>query len=308
MEEYTQIKRVTFSGKFQLVLTDADIEFARVLVIDTQVSRFAETPYFSNRTYPENGFLAAVTLVNEQFVYRRIDIEYENQRIYLDGGNDQQDIPTQVCLAAVAAQNFVALAIALGTTLAIGESAYAQALTPTRLFPQNIQFQCYAGTALTVTVSKLEYEKCDGFTDPPPPPSKPPIPPPPPFFNPREPIPREVFSRNEAPEDTFQPFPGDEPPDELPAGEECLQVRILGQIVDINGVGTDNLPIDLIVLGVVEGISTVFTPNEFGGSVAYFVICGGLPDAEECIQGSEVELFNGASPDSFFELESALPL
>lgn len=308
MEEYTQIKRVTFSGKFQLVLTDEDVEYARVIVVDTQVSRFAESPYFSNRTYPENGFLATVTFVNENFVYERRDIEYENQRIYLDGGNDQQDIPTQVCLGTIAAQNLQILATALGTSVTIGESAYAAALTPTRLFPQNLQFQCYAGTALTVTVSKLRYEQCDGLTDPPPPPPKPRIPPPPPFFNPREPIPREIYARNEAPEDTFKPFPGDEPPDQLPTGEECMPYRVLGTLFDVNGVGTESQVVDIIVLGKVEDIFSVDNAEDPFIFRAWFIKCGGVQGETECIQGTDVEFFDRVSPESFFELDSVLPV
>ena len=95
MEEYVVLKTVTFSGKYPLSLTDAELEKARVILIDVQVSRKSKTPYFSNKTNPPNGFLGTFCTLADDFVLKRYDIDFEKQRFVFNFGTDRQDIPSR---------------------------------------------------------------------------------------------------------------------------------------------------------------------------------------------------------------------
>ena len=299
MEEYTVIKTVTFSGKFQLVLTDADLEYARVLVADVEVTRRPQSPYFSTKTFPPNGFLGAACVLSGGFVTERIDVEYEKQRFIFHGSADEQDIPTQVCLAAIAASNLQALAIALGTVLSVGSSPYAEALTPSRLFPQILQFKCYADTALTVSVQVLKYENCTGTSQPPPPPPKPPAPPPAPQIPPGTPIPPEIYSPNEGDPSSYEPFPLDEPEEpvepDLPFGEECEPYLVAMEISGISGGGGEPQIIELSVWGVVEE-KFERESLDFPGIFEVGVICG-RNIFDPCVPGTPINFATSTNPD-----------
>ena len=271
-----------FSGKFPLILSDEDIEYGRILVIDTQVSRLPRSAYYDKKTNPTNSFFGTFCTREEGQVMQRYDIKFDKQRFYFSGFDDQQNIPTQICIGRRITQVIGAASTGLGFPLVIVPDAYTSALTAPGGIPQEFLFQCYADTALSVTATLLKYELCDEYSDPPEKPPKPPAPPPRPIYFIGQPIPATDYSPNEGEEEDYNPFPGDEPPPEspYPIGDSCVQYLITGILFNINGADTEDQEWSAGVWGVIADIGTRYVTDGFGTYIEVFATCqGSIGDA-----------------------------
>jgi hypothetical protein len=281
MRDYEEIKTVLFSNKFPLILTAEDLEYARILIIDTQVARLPKSAYYDTKTNPVNSFFGTFTTKEKGQTLQRYDIRFDKQRYYFTGFDDQQNIPTQICIGRRITQVIGAASTGLGFPLVIVPDEYTSALVAPGVFPREFLFQCYADTALQVTATLLKYELCDDYSDPPQQPPEPPTPPPAPVYFVGQPIPGTDYSPNEGNDSDYEPFPGDEEPPATPypVGDSCVGYKISGILFDINGVGTEDQPWDADVWGVIEDIQTAYITDGFGTYIEVTAICqGGIGD------------------------------
>jgi len=231
-KEFEIIETYVFSGKFEVPINFADIEKLRVLYADIQVVRKPKSPFFSNKTNPVNGFLGTFTTNIDGLTLRRYDIEFEKCRFILFGADiDTQQIYAARCYDALDTARLIVAVAELGGTLGSAQAPFSRDLTALSVPFDSLLFKCYADTALSVTLGRLDVLECTTeypFETPPPP--KPPAPPVPPFYPPTVPISGEDYSP--IPEGTdpnnYEPFPGDAPeePGDFPQGENCVAYRV----------------------------------------------------------------------------------
>lgn len=249
-KEFEVVATYVFSGKFEVPINFADIEKTRVLYADIQVVRKPRSPYFSDKTNPVNGFLGTFTTNIDGLTIRRYDIEYEKTRVYLFGEHlDPQQIYAARCYDALDTARLIVAVAELGGSISSAQNPFSADLTAPGINFDSLLFKCYADTALSVTLGKLEVLECsEDYPFPTPPPPKPPAPPVPPFYPPGEPISGSDYSPppdNTDPEN-YEPYPGDEPdpPLELPIEGECLRYRFTITYERYN-VGSVQVEIDL---------------------------------------------------------------
>ena len=302
MQEFEVLKTVTFSGKYPLSLTDAQMENARMILIDVQVSRPSKTPYFSEKTNPRNGFLGTFCTLADEYVLNRYNIDFEKQRFVFTFGTDRQDIPTQICNLKRETVNLSTVAIALGIPVFVTDDEYTKALVALPIVERDFYFNCYADTALTVSVQRLNYEACSEFSNPPPPPPKPKKLPEPPTFPPGVPIPPSIYAPPPPGSGSnYEPYPGDEPgePGVQPTSP-CVRYKVNITVRDSGNIGFAPITYDVEILGVIEGTyhkSISETGFEIG-------IIGGNFVNDVCVGGKEYPQLTGTPVPSDITINS----
>lgn len=291
MEDYEILKTVTFSGKYPLSLSDTDLEKTRVLLLDVQVSRKSKTPYFSNKTNPPNGFLGTFCTLAEDFVLKRYDIDFEKQRFVFTFNTDRQDIPTQICNLKRETVNLSAVAQALGIPVFVSDDDYTNALVALPIIERDFYFNCYADTALTVSVQRLKYESCSEFSNQPPSPPKPKKLPEPPTFPPGVSIPPDIYAPPPPGSGSnYEPFPGDVAGDpEVPSTSPCVRYRVNITVQDSGNPGFTPQTYNAEILGVIAGtyIKQISEGNSEIG------IIGGRIVGNTCVQREEYPQLTG---------------
>ncbi len=310
LQQFEIIKQVTFSGKFPLVLTDADIEDARCLHFDIFVSRPPTSPYFSSKTNPPESFYGTFIEMDRSIALRRYDIDYGRQRFRFTADLDHQVIPAMKCIYNLERSLFGFILEELIPGFIISEPDYLDRLTNIGQFSQLYLFKCYADTALTVVVYKKKFEACFEGSNENPPPPPPPEPPSIPAFAPGTPI-LEGYAPDEGINaGDYEPFPGDfgDPglPGLFPFGEECVPYQIT---IDYDGFDSGGNPTPVTVINDVWGIiEDVFVRPNPGSSAGDLIIkCGDLT-ITTCTQGQEVLVGNPFTPESAFQVVSITPI
>ncbi len=285
MKQYESIADYTFSGRFVAPIEDADVKDARVVIADIELVRPPSSPYYSNRTYPPNGFLATMVASINGFVLWRKDIEYEQVRVYLQREFDDQVMYALRCFDAISAGRDKVIAELVGGTVALTEKPFTRDLTALHLFPDRLNFQCYASTALKLSLQKLDVLKCDEEYPFDVPEREKPIPPEPPMrFEPFEPIPPERYSPNPLPDEPqgYEPFPLDiseepENPFEPPFGEEGESYQIafdydvldsLGNVLFATNALFQGVPAPIIDFGISNDLRQQGSPADSVGAYA----------------------------------------
>lgn len=304
MEEFANIKKVQFSGKFPLILATADLKSARQVVMDVQVSRQPLSPYLSKKTNPPNGYYGSFCIVADGFVTQKFNIEFEKQRFIFEPSTDAQAIPAMGCILQTETDNLALVAQSLGVTVVKTPSAYYAALKP--LFPDlaNMLFQCYADTALSVTVQRLKYEICTPGNDPTPPPPRPIPTPPPTQTPPGTSIPPGSYTP--APPGSggnYEPFPGDGANPPPVGGIECAKYKVTFIIRDIDNPNSDpEVRSEASVFGEIGAL--ISEPNASSpGQYLIFLECGGLLTGG-CMPGSKIQVATISGPNSTVVIDS----
>lgn len=278
LQQYEIVKTVTFSGRFPLILSDADIAGARNIIFDIFVSRSPLSPYFSSRTNPPESFYGTFTEIADDIVLERRDIKYSRQRYTYVGNGDQQIIPAMKCLYELQRVLFGAILDAVSPGFVIVEGDYLERLNNPGLFSRQFLFVCYADTALTVVVRKRKFEECfDDAVDNAPPPF---IPPPPSFpaFPPGTPILGGISPDEGVNPGDYEPFPGDfpsTPPDDLfPFGDDCVAYLVtLSWNEFVQGAPSVRVTRTFSVWGTIFGVTNEPRAGSNNGSVT--ILCSG---------------------------------
>lgn len=238
MEEYKLLNSYIFSGKFPVPLPKTQLARARVVYLDIFQYRPPTSAFTNKRTNPPEGFLGTITSLQSGLVLRRHDISFTSQRLYLQSGTDPQIIYAQRCIDEASTQRDKFIANLIQNGVQISDNPFREVLRALHIYPDQLNFVCYADSALKVDVLYLDVDICNNPDFPTPPPGAPESPSPaPPFpIPPGQPIVPAAFSPQPpgTDDDDYEPFeidvPGDAPPDvplNPPVGNECEVVRVV---------------------------------------------------------------------------------
>lgn len=263
MSEYELIQERFISGK-GLLKVPTDTRKNRAYILYAAVFRKPSNPYLNFNYNPPRGRYGTLVFLRDSYVIKNTALEYPNQ--VFDGVND---ISGQTLLAVKCAydgilQTFYNMSIALAATPG------GQGLTPIsitnlitdytnlRLSWDECRLQCYADTAIRLSLYRLVYDVCDDDynADIPAP-----IPDLPTQISPGEPI--EGISPaydDESDDGNTVPYPGDEPP----TLEPCITV-IRGAGLNANTCGALNNQGDYPYNGYAELVPVTVPPNNCAG-------------------------------------------
>jgi len=290
----------TISGKGVITLPENYFSSLQIILY-AQILRRPQNRSANLTWNPDKSFYAHITFCFDDFVLSEYDMNFDSQMWLVHDGQSSQNLLSLICAYDGILDSFVSVGNVIGVTLSRTNLIKSHPFL--RFIPNRIRFECFADSAIVLTLKGTALDKCDsqdGDNTPPPPPP-PPVPPVPPG------TPVQVSPPEDGENDGGDtvPFPIDEPesPDGLPFGEECLLYEVLGTLFNVNGPGTDSLPIVFTAQGVIESI--VVLPNPGTGGVNAFLICtcGGEPGSP-CVQGTEVQITSGFDLGATFELIS----
>jgi hypothetical protein len=245
--------------------------------------------YLNKNWSPDQGQYANLTFCYQDYVALSFAQKYELQSWIVHNNESSQLGASLVCMYDGILDTFVNFAIALNLPVIQRQNDIKE--HPYSSFQYDeLRFDCYADTALTLTLIGEKIAKCKPGDAPTRPPQIPPrqtetVPPGVPLSE--ESVPLSPPYGDE-PSDKENPFPGDiptpPPVDEFPVGEECVPIQMRWYAQDGDG---NEQTISRVVFGVVEGQRVVGSP----GSYSIFVTCQG--DATTgCIPVQELELFS----------------
>lgn len=265
MTALPEIKR-TISGKGEIKIP---IEYAKAknIYLYTQVIRRVKTPSLNFTWNPDKGFYAHVSFCIDDYVLQTYDINFVEQVFYIYDGMFAQQLVSLIC--------------------AVREILNRQPLIDSHehnIFqPNRIKFECFASSAIELTLKGEKLDLCDeGDSKPNAPPNPPPrLPELPPETAIEVDRPYQDDPNNEGTE----PNPGDEfkPDTDFPIGGECESLTVRWVTVDSLGVVNN---VDRIVFGPVEGQRIEGGP----GNYTIFITCRG-DQTTGCVELQEFNFF-----------------
>ena len=268
MAEWEVIQERIISGKGVLKVP-TDVVKNRAYVLFATVVRQPRNKYLNFNWNPARSRYGNMVFLREGYVINTLPIEFSKQ--VFDGIND---ISGQTLIAVKCAyEGILQTFVNLGNGLAGTPGGIGLSVTPItdlikdyenlRLAWDEVRLQCYADTAISLRLSRLQYDVCnpDKDKDKPPPPPPPPVPPVPPG----EPVETDKpYDEDTSDDGNTEPYPGDEPLPPTP----CVTI--------IRGAGLNNLtcgklsadanyPFD----GYAELVPTTVPPNGCAGLQLY---------------------------------------
>lgn len=284
-EPVVETRTISGRGIFRI---DEKFDDCRLITLYSSVLRQPKNRYLNKSWSPEQGQYANLTFCYQDYVALSFAQKYEMQSWVVHNNESSQLGASLVCMYDGILDTFVNFALALGATVTQRENDIKE--HPYSAFQYDeLRFDCYADTALSLTLIGEKIAKCspgDAPTRPPqlPPPRPPSVPPGTPLTDRTTPV--SPPYEDEDP-DKENPFPGDapapEPPSEFPVGRECSIVRMAWQTADSEG-RVDNIV--RFVFGEVEGQRIAGGP----GNYSIFATCRG-DSSGECLPVQELELF-----------------
>jgi len=276
----------TISGKGIITIPEDYLSALQILLY-VQVLREPLSPSRNFTWNPDRSFYAHIAFCQDDFVVREEDVNFNSQVYELWNGQESQNLLSLICAYDGILDSFVSVGNVIGITLSrtnlIKSHPYVRPLF------NRIRFECFASTALLLTLKGTSLEKCDpqdGSSQPPPSPPPPATPVPP-----TEPV--EVSPPEDGLDDGGDtiPFPIDEPEPggDFPQGEPCESVVMVWNTIDGSGNASQ---ITQTVFGIVEGQRISGTP----GSFEIFVTCQGNASTG-CIAVQEFNLFSYTGAD-----------
>lgn len=220
------------SGTASMSIPPEWLEY-REVYLSTAVVRKPTNPYLNKNFSPDKGKYGNVTiLASGLYVREELPINYELQYHTIFSLQPSQNFLALICALEAILQTFVNLANAIPDTVPITKNNPIENWSYLAPNVDRVVINCYADTALFVSLIPVEMERCDpadGEPSPPPPP-----PPPPPPIPPGTPIDGENGNplldppQEGEPPEFDNPFDGDrdEPISPFPLGDVCVGVRI----------------------------------------------------------------------------------
>lgn len=303
MQEFVVVRNETFSGRYPLKFSEENLTDIRALIIDVRISRPAKSAFFSNKTFPSNGFVSTMLSLSEGLALSRFDIEYAAQRFFFDFGTDRQLIPMHVCILKRETLNLSAAIVSLGGIPIVGDDAYIESLVPMPVLLDGFNFVCYADVALNVQAQILKHETCRDSGNPNPPPPKPKPPQNFPSFTPGTPITNQDYSPPPPGSgDDYEPYPGDggggNPPPPV-----CGNYEVSYLITNFTASGSSQTSGTIPTGGVPTG--TFSRPGSSGGGFELGLVVPATIDGV-CVPGQFVVVFSGASENATIEVSSVV--
>jgi hypothetical protein len=294
-----EIERV-ISGKGVITLPE-EYSSALQILLYVQVLREALSPSRNLTWNPDKSFYAHITFCIDDFVLYTEDVNFKSQVFEVHTSQASQNLLSLICAYDGILDSFVSVGNVIGITLSRTNLIKSHPYLRSQI--NRIRFECFASTALKLTLKGISLDKCDpqdGTSTPPPPP-----PPPISLVPPDEPVQVSPPEQGEDDGGDTIPFPIDEsePPDEFPFGEECLPYRIVGVLNRVIAGNVFPTPIDITVLGIVQDVFLDTAPilGSPGGELA--CICGGTGSGG-CVQGTRITVTAGFEPGTSWFLDS----
>lgn len=158
MVDLAEVKR-TISGKGEIKIP---IEYAKAknVYLYTQVIRRVRTPSINFTWNPDKGFYAHVCFCIDDFVLQTFDINFKQQVFYIYDGMSAQILVSLIC----------------ATRQILGAQPSISAHTHNIFQPNRIKFECFADTAIELTLKGEKLDLCEESDSQP---NAPPNPPPP---------------------------------------------------------------------------------------------------------------------------------
>lgn len=216
-EEIPELVRI-ISGKGVIVIPDNFVE-AHQIMLYSQIIRKPQTPSLNTTWNPDKTFYAHITFCIDDYVLFEYNVNFDNQCYDVFNGQEAQNLLSLICAYDGILDSFVNIGAVIGVVISrtnlITNHPYL------RFKPNRLRFECFANSALKLTLKGTFLEKCrpeDGNPTPPPPP--PPPTPQVPFDSPL--VVSPPFDGVNDGGDTV-PFPGDTPQTPgFPFGEPCV--------------------------------------------------------------------------------------
>jgi hypothetical protein len=268
MTDLPEIVKV-ISGK-GFIPIDEDYFGALQIMLYTQVLR-EPTNLSRNFTFnPDKSFYAHICFCIDDFVLQTFDVNFDQQAFIIHEAQAQQDLLSLICAYDGILDSFVVVASALATV--ISRINLIKNHPVLRFKPNRIRFECYADTALVLTLKGTALDKCkieDGDNVPPPPP-------PPPVDKVPPGTPVDVTLPDDGIDDGGDtvPFPIDQPPPPLdfPIGVQCSKYLCIAEITSgLNGTQRR----ETVFFGVIEDF--YFSPQSGGDKPTILITCYGIP-------------------------------
>jgi len=283
------------SGKGVIVIPE-EYRQCRKVYLYAQLVRPPRNQSINFTWNPDKSFYAHITFAQDDFVLYSYDMNFENQMWIVADLQPSQNLLSLICAYEGILDSFVNFAIALGIFISKTNLIFDHKYET--FVPNRIRFECFADTAIKLTLKGVDFDICDpeeGEPSPPPPP-----PPPPDRKQPGEPVAVAPPYEGEDDGGDTVPFPIDEPGlfPGLPTGEECGAFKITFRVFGIPTAPPEGQVLEVDVWGVIESIAIVADPILPPPAQVCNVVCGGLTTVT-CEQGQTVALAGGNSTDGF---------
>lgn len=139
-----------------------------------QVLREPRSPSKNFTWNPDRSFYAHVAFCIDDFVLRGEDVNFASQVFDIHNGQDSQNLLSLICAYDGILDSFVSIGNVIGVVLS--RTNLIKAHPYLRMPINRIRFECFASTALKLTLKGIALSKCtleDGDSTPPPPPPPP---------------------------------------------------------------------------------------------------------------------------------------
>jgi len=295
----------TISGK-GVILIPEEYQNCRKIYLYSQLIRPPSNQSINFTWNPDKSFYAHITFCFDDFVLYSFDMNFENQMWIVADLQPSQNLLSLICAYEGVLDSFVSFALALGIFISktnlIFEHGYET------FVPNRIRFECFAESAILLTLKGVDFDICDpeeGSPSPPPPP-----PPPQPKVPSDTPVPVSPPYEGEDDGGDTVPLPIDEPeptPD-FPFGEECDRYIVSVRIFDVSVTPPEGTVVSLEVWGIIQSFSLDPDPFFPDTVLRANLVCGDQTSTT-CIQGQTVAYASGNISDGFFaEIESIVPV
>lgn len=282
----------TISGKGVIILSE-DYFSSLQVVLYAQILRKPRNRSANLTWNPDKSFYAHITFCFDDYVLYEYDMNFDSQMWVVHDGQNAQNLLSLICAYDGILDSFVSVGNVIGVTLS--RTNLIKSHPYLRFVPNRIRFECFADSAVTLTLKGTALDKCDpqdGDNTPPPPPPPPVTPVPP-----GTPVPVSPPFEGEDDGGDTVPFPIDEPDpnEDFPQGDRCLAYVVRVNYDFLSGQNFDD---ENSFWGEILGIRT--TSDPVTGS-AIEVDCYGLTSTL-CAERGWYRLTGTGNENAYFNL------
>jgi hypothetical protein len=258
----------TISGKGIITIPE-DYFSALQIYLYVQVLREPLNPSRNYTWNPDRSFYAHIAFCIDDFVLREEDVNFNSQVYELHNGQESQNLLSLICAYDGILDSFVSVGNVIGVTLSRTNLIKSHPYLRSQI--NRIRFECFADSALVLTLRGTSLDKCaleDGDSTPPPPPPLPVE-----LVPPGEPVMTSPAEDGDNDGGDTLPFPGDEPDLPIFPGEPC-QRYLVRYSVSGSGVSTPGIRETVLASPI---IAFEIRPNDADPNTAtIYAECNGL--------------------------------